>query len=376
MIKIPIYKPCIGDAEKKLVNEALDDGWISSKGKFIEEFENKFAKYVNRKHAISAVNGTAALHMAIESLNLPKNSAIICPTLTYVASANSIRHAGLIPLFVDCNEFGLSEADQIKIGLEFANSNNINVSAIMPVHLYGNCCNINEIKEFGIPIIEDCAESAGSTIDGKVSGSHDTEFACFSFFGNKTITTGEGGMVVSNNDELAIKCKMFRNVGQNPTSQQRYQHLIAGHNYRLTNIASAIGIAQLDKIDKILSKKEYIAQLYRKHLKDIEKENILLSNPQNCVSNNWLITIILESNIMRESLMLYLEANGIETRPVFLPMHAIINLSTFYKIDDMKISEKLSSCGINLPSYPDLKDEQVEFICNKIKEFYEKYNKH
>lgn len=374
MYDIPLYKPSITDLEKKLVNEALDTGWISSKGKFVEEFENKFALFVNRKYALTASNGTVALHLALEALELTKGSAVICPSLTYVSTANAIRYAGLIPFFVDCKPTGVMELENIEKGFDYAQKHDIQVSAILPVHLYGNCSNIDEIiKEYHLPIVEDCAESVGSIIENKKSGSHNTEFACFSFFGNKTITTGEGGMVVCNNDALYERCKILRNVGQKPSMPQRYQHLKVGYNYRLTNIASAIGIAQLSRIDEILTKKRNISNWYRDNFKKLEIDDIFLPEPKNCVSNNWLITIIMQNNIEREGLILYLEANNIETRPAFLPIHAMVNLGASYKVSNMSNANAIGSCGINLPSYPELTEDQVYTVCEKIKEFIVKF---
>lgn len=375
MHKIPLYKPFIGKLEKDLVNQALDDGWISSKGKFVEEFENEFAKFVSRKHAISTANGTVALHLALEALELPKNSAVLCPSLTYVSTANAIRYAGLKPLFIDCHNTGVSEIDNIKKGLDFANENNIKVSAFIPVHLYGNCSDMAAIKnEINIPIIEDCAESVGSLIKQQLSGSHDTEFACFSFFGNKTMTTGEGGMIVCNDNILYEKCKILRNVGQKPIAPQRYQHIKIGYNYRLTNIACAIGIAQLSKINEILQLKYNIKNIYNKYLKEYGLDNLLLPTPDDCVGNNWLITIIMNSNVEREGLMLYLESKEIETRPAFLPMHAMVNLGEYYRVKNLSNSEKIGSCGINLPSYPELTEDEIKIICDNIRDFMRQYN--
>ena len=364
--KIPLYKPCIGDLEKKLVNEALDTGWVSSRGKFVEIFESKFAEYCNRKYALTVCNGTAALHLALEALELKKGTGVICPTLTYVSTANAIRYAGLIPIFVDCDETGVSEYEQIKKGLDVAKKNNLEVSCILPVHLYGVVPNILEIKKLSIPIIDDCAESLGSELNNKKSGSEDTEFSCFSFFGNKTITTGEGGMIVSNNEDLISKALILRSVGQMPSSTQRYLHVKLGYNYRLTNVACAIGIGQLSKIDDILNKKRKIANIYKNILIENGLCYYLLPEPNNLNSNYWLVTIKMKSNIMREGLIIYLESKGIETRPAFLPIHAMVNLGESYRVSCMKNSEEISSCSISLPSFSELTENEVNYICQNI----------
>lgn len=370
---IPLYKPYITAVEKKLANEALDSGWISSRGKFVDEFETKFAEYVGRKYAVSVCNGTCALHLALEALSLPKGSGVICPTLTYVSTANAIRYAGLVPIFVNCNENSLSEYEHFKRGFEIAKENGIKISAIMPVHLYGRTVDVERLKEFNVPIVEDCAESFGSIFNGKVSGSNDTELACFSFFGNKVISCGEGGMVVTNNNELYKKCLLLKGVGQSPNTPQRYLHLIVGYNYRMTNIQSAIGLGQLFNSDVILSKKRNIAKLYNKKLKEFGLDDILLPSPDGCVGNEWLITIKVKSNSMREGLMLYLNSNGIENRPAFLPMHTMVNLGSFYRTKDMQQAEDIGACGINLPSYPELQENEIDYVCSCIKTFIEKY---
>jgi len=374
MFRFPIYKPHVDGHMKKLVNEAIDSGWISSKGKFVDEFEKLFALSVKRKHAISMCNGTVALHAALEALQLPINSAVICPTLTYVASANAIRHARLIPLFIDCNENGISETAQFAEGIHYAYKNSVPVSAIMPIHLYGICSDVDQLMTLSdAKVVEDCAESFGSIYKNKPSGSGKSQFACFSFFGNKTITTGEGGMVVCDDDELNNKIRRLRNVGQNPVNPQRYQHIEVGYNYRMTNICAAIGVSQLETADYILARKREIARKYRECLAGLADKINFISDPVGCIGNNWLITIGVPTQAAREGLMLYLEANGVETRPAFLPMHVMINLGDFYRVSNMKNSEDISSRYLNLPSFPDLKDNEVEEICDLIIKFFNKY---
>lgn len=372
--KIPLYVPYLGKEEKKYVNEALDSGWISSKGKFIKKFEEEFAKKVNRNYAICVCNGTVALHLALESLELKKNTAVICPSLTYVSSINAIRFAGLIPIFIDCGETGVSNIEDYNKGIKIAEENNIEVSALMIVHLYGVQSNIDEIKKLKYPIIEDCAESFGSLLNNKISGSNDTEAACFSFFGNKTITTGEGGMVVCNDKNIYDKCYILRGVGQKPLSPQRYLHIDVGYNYRMTNLSAAIGCAQLEKADIILEKKRHIANTYKNYFKSLGLyKDLFLPEPENFIGNNWLITILTKTNIQREGLMLFLEHYHIETRPAFLPIHSMIHLGKSFRVKDMSNTERIGMLGVNLPSYPDLIDNDIVYICDKINEYLKNY---
>jgi len=371
--KIPLYVPLIEKEEIAAVTDAVTSGWVSSRGKYVSQFEDEFAKYVGRKYALSACNGTVALHLALEAMQLPKGTAVLCPTLTYVATANAIRYAGLIPLFVDCDESGLSNQAQFDKGLEYAFEHDIKVSAVMPVHLYGyqaKYCFDNDITK--IPVVEDCAESFGTTVDGnRRSGTHG-DISCFSFFGNKTITTGEGGMVLTDNEKLYNQMYMLRGVGQKPNSPQRYHHLIVGYNYRMTNLAAALGVAQLKKANNIIEKKKTIQSAYKSRLESIWDE-IKLDHPQNCNPNFWMVTIGMKNFAMREGLMLCLESKGIETRPAFLPIHSMVHLGKSYRVDDVSTAEDISARYLNLPSWPGLNVNDIDYICNCILDFYKKY---
>jgi len=370
---IPLYKPCLGKLEREYLLDAFDSGWISSKGRYVGLFEEKFANMVGRKYALSVCNGTCALHLALEALQLKKGSVVLCPSLTYVASANAIRFAGLMPLFVDCDENGLSNTSHFQIGLDWSKANGHEVSAIMPVHLYGNMSDVNKFATFKheYKVVEDAAESFGSTLMGKPCGSYDTEFSCFSFFGNKTITTGEGGMVVCDDSELYQRARLLRGVGQDPTATQRYNHLVVGYNYRMTNLEAAIGLAQLFNSADILSKKKEIASRYREKL---DGRVHFLSGVECLRGNNWLVTIGVPNNNMREGLMLFLSANGIETRPAFLPMHTMVSLGGL-RVDDLSNSEKIGSNYLNLPSFPELTLPEVDFICEKVLTFVNQFKR-
>lgn len=379
MNKIPLYIPSLTAIERENLIKAFDSGWISSRGSFVSEFEENFAKFVNRKHAIAVSNGTVALHAAIEAIKLKyniqanSNNAILCPSLTYVATANTIRQAGLIPLFVDVNENGVMDIDDVEEGLNCANKNNLNVVGIAPVHLYGNMSSVISddcMEKFRLPIIEDCAEAFGSKFFGRVCGNSSTDVCCFSFFGNKTITTGEGGMIVCNDDKLYDKLFMLKSVGQKPNIPQRYNHLIVGYNYRMTNLCASIGVSQLSRADEIVNKKRKIADWYKKYL----KTDIMLKESHATESSYWMITILLENSIVRDGLALYLDSVGVETRPAFLPMHAMINLKPYVKVDNLKNSERIGSCGLNLPSWPDLQEHQIEFICENINNYINLYS--
>jgi len=373
MKRIPIYSPSLTDLERNYLLQAFDSGWISSRGEFVSRFQDEFVKKVNRKHGLSVVNGTVGLHVAIEACKLKYNikpndkNCVLCPSLTYVATANAIRHAGLIPFFIDVNKYGVIDDQCVETGIKQSKLKNLNPIGIVPVHLYGNMCSLSSYNNMFI--VEDCAESFGSFLNNKVCGDSDSDFCCYSFFGNKTITTGEGGMVVCDDDELFNNAFMFRNTGQQEKSLsvQSYTHFVVGYNYRMTNLCAAIGLAQLERSQDILNKKHKIMSWYKEKLGDL-----LLPESPNTKSSYWMVTILVRNGSVRDGLSLYLDGNNIETRPTFFPMHLMPNLLPYDKVDDLKTSEHISNCGINLPSFPDLTKEEVDFVCDKILEFLKK----
>ena len=258
-IKYPVYKPSLNGNEKKYVMECLDSTWISSKGKFISEFENKFAEYLGVKYAASVSNGTVALHVALLALGIGPEDEVIVPTFTYIASVNAITYTGAKPVFVDSNP------SHWQMNVEDVNKKLSNrTKAILAVHLYGHPCDIEELRKISddkkLFLIEDTAEALGSKYDNKLLGTFG-DISTFSFFGNKTITTGEGGMVVTNNPELHKKAVHIK--GQGLADHREYWHDIIGYNYRMTNICAAIGLAQLEKINEVIKKKREIAKWYK-----------------------------------------------------------------------------------------------------------------
>ena len=281
--KYPVYQPSLNGNEKKYVNECLDSTWISSKGKFINKFENEFAKYINTKFAIAVPNGTIALHLALLTLGIGKNDEVIVPTLTYVASANAVKYTGAKPVFAD----SFSDTWQIN-PKDIRKKITKKTKAIMPVHLYGFPCEMDEIKniakEFNLLIVEDCAEAFGTKYKNKHVGNFG-DISAFSFFGNKTITTGEGGMVVMNNKrlfDLAVHIK-----GQGLAKNREYWHDIIGYNYRMTNICAAIGLAQLERADKIIILKDKslngMISFYLIYLFQLTKKEKILSILIGCI---------------------------------------------------------------------------------------------
>lgn len=361
MYKIPVYQPSLNGNEKKYVNECLDSTWISSKGKFVNEFEIKFASYIDVNYATTVSNGTVAIHLALLSLGIGPGDEVIVPTLTYIASVNSIVNAGATPVFIDSLEssWQLDPADVLK-------KITPKTKAVLAVHLYGHPCDMNALvevcKNHNLYLIEDCAEAIGTKFENKHVGTFG-DISTFSFFGNKTITTGEGGMVVTNDETLFERAKHFK--GQGLAKYREYWHDVIGYNYRMTNICAAIGLAQLEQIDKILKEKERIANCYRENLKDT---SIIFHNPiDNKICHSyWMCSILAQNANQRDLIRDFLKINEIETRPLFYPVHTMPMYATNYQ--SHPIAEKLGWRGINLPSYPELQNEQVKFICDKIKD--------
>ncbi len=357
--KIPIYQPLLAGNELKYLNECIKSNFISSKGKFLSPFEKKFAEYIGVKHATSCCNGSCALHLAISSLDIGYGDEVILPTLTFIASANSVVNNGAVPVLVDVTPDWQINPDEVRKKITKK------TKAILAVHLYGYPCNLDELmkisKEYNIPLIEDCAESFGSYYKGKHVGSFG-KVSIFSFYGNKTITTGEGGMIVTNNFRLFKKINNLKTHGT--TRGDKFFFVSTGFNFKMTNLSAALGLAQLENVEKIILRKRKIEVIYRKYLEKF---------PITFHSNNkdnfyWLVTVLVENESIRNRLRKFLEANDIETRPFFYPLH----LLPMFRKRNLKcpIAENIALRGISLPSYPSLKNKEIEFICNKIGEFY------
>ncbi|MEM4522680.1 MAG: DegT/DnrJ/EryC1/StrS aminotransferase family protein, partial [Nitrososphaeria archaeon] len=261
MIKLynyPVAEPEIGDEELKNVIEAVKSGWVSSKGRFIDEFESSFAKYVGVKYGIATSNGTAALHLALAGLNIGSDDEVIVPDLTFAATINAVLYTRAKPVIVDINpEYWCIDPTKLEKAITSK------TKAIILVHLYGHPCDMEPIMEIAeqhnLYVIEDVAEAHGAEYKGRKVGSFG-HISCFSFYGNKVITTGEGGMCLTNDREIAERIKILRDHGMSP--EKRYWHDVIGFNYRMTNLQAALGLAQLGKIERFIEKKREIAKKY------------------------------------------------------------------------------------------------------------------
>jgi perosamine synthetase len=359
---IPVYQPYLTGREKEYVNRCLDSTWISSRGEYIGLFENSFAEYIGAAQATSVCNGTVAIHLALAALGIGPGDEVIVPTLTYIASINPILQLGATVVFADSLP-GTWQIDPQDVRRRITPR----TRAVMAVHLYGQACDMPALvaicQEHDLRLIEDCAEAFGSSHGGQHVGTFG-DIATFSFFGNKSITTGEGGMVVARDSTLAGRARHLKTQGVSPTRE--YWHDELAYNYRMTNICAAIGLAQLEAADRILALKRQVAEGYREHLAGLPLQ--LHREVPGTVHSFWMCSILVDDPAQRQGLRDHLKARQIETRPLFYPAHQLPHCRTE---ESFPVAEDLSARGLNLPSYPALSQEQVRQVCASIREFFE-----
>lgn len=360
----PVARPDLTGKEKYYLNEAFASSWISSKGEYIDKFEIAFAKFIGCHYALSTSNGTTALHLALVALGIGKDQEVLVPDLTFIACPNSVFYTGARPVLID------TDKKNWNINLEDLEKKiSKKTTAIMAVHLYGIPCDMESImilsQKYKLKVIEDAAEAHGSEVKiGKIwkkTGSIG-HVGCFSFFGNKIITTGEGGMVTTNDQALFERMKILRDHGQDP--DRRYCHPVIGFNYRMTNLAAAIGLGQLERIQKLINAKKEIARHYLSCLKGIPG----ITFPEfagNVKPVNWLFSVIIDKpfKLNRNQLMEKLQKNGIETRPFFVPVH---RQPPYYNRQTFPNADYFADHGINLPSGYFLEKNDIKYICQSI----------
>ena len=361
---IPIAEPLLGEEELNNVIEAVRSGWISSKGKFIPQFEREFAQYCGVKYGVATSNGTTALHLALVALGIGRRNEVIIPTLTFIATANAVKYTGARPVFVDSQpDYWCLNPEKIEKAIT------AKTKAIIPVHLYGHPCDMDTImdiaKKHNLYVIEDAAEAHGAEYKGGKVGSFG-DIACFSFFGNKLITTGEGGMCLTNDEQLAERMRVLRDHGMNP--DKKYWHDVVGFNYRMTNMQAAVGVAQLARLDEFVEKKRAIADWYSEGLKELREREVIELHPRmpwaRCVY--WMYSILIKDDFgkSRDELMRELGKKGIETRPLFYPIHVMPPYRTG---DSFTAAEELSKRGVSLPSSVKLTRQHVKEVVREVK---------
>lgn len=359
--KIPLAYPLLNGNEKKYVLDCLHTSWISSVGKYVDQFEKSFQDFCGTKYAISCANGTVALHLALLACGIGKGDEVIVPTLTYIASANAVSYCGALPVFVD-SEKDTWNMDPAKIEEKI----NERTKAIIAVHLYGHPVNMEPIlkiaEKYGLIVIEDAAEAHGAEYKGKKVGSIG-HIGCFSFFGNKIITTGEGGMITTNDDALNEKIRLLKNQGMD--QNRKYWFPVIGYNYRLTNLQAAIGLGQMENIQEHLKKRRDISSLYDRYLKHLANCIELPKEEKWSRHSFWMYSILLkdQAKVDRDQLISLLAQDGIETRPVFYPMHT---LPPYQEKDSYPVAEHIAKRGLNLPTHGLLTEDEIRYIAERL----------
>lgn len=363
---IPVAEPNLMGNEEKYVLDCLKSTWISSKGEYIDRFERSMARYLGVEHTIATSSGTTALHLILLALGIGPGDQVIVPTLTYVACANTITYVGAEPIFVDATEYDWNMDTGLIDDLITDRT-----KAIMAVHLYGALADIGTLKDIcakhGLYLIEDAAEAIGAEYMNLKAGSLG-DLAAFSFFGNKTITTGEGGLIATNNTSMADQIRSLRNQGQ--SSASRYWHDVVGYNYRMTNMQAAIGLAQVENIHFLTDQKRRIASYYQKYLQHSDIKHPVQRHDTK--HGYWMYSILLEGRLShaRDQIMKKLIEKGIETRPFFYPMHLLPMFSTNHP-NTFPISENISKRGLNMPSSTTLGERDIAYICQVLIETLE-----
>jgi perosamine synthetase len=364
---IMVNEPLLDGNEKKYLNECIDTNWISSEGPFVQKFESQMAHYVGRKHATACTSGTAALDIAVSALNLQKNDEVIMPSFTIISCAQALTKLGIRPVLVD------SEYNTFNMKVEDVESKiTPKTKAIMIIHIFGLTVDVDPIinlaKKYNLKVIEDAAQAIGQTYKGNQCGSFG-DISIFSFYPNKHITTGEGGMVLCNDDLLDKRSKSLRNLC---FGDQRFVHDEIGFNYRMTNMQAALGTAQLERIEKIVEKKRWIGETYNNLLQDLNTINLPIKSTNYCENIYWVYAVTLKDGNSKTAnqIMSELGEYKIGTRPFFYPMHqqpVFNNIGLFLK-DNLPNSEKLYEKGFYIPSGLALTQDQVVEVSEALHE--------
>ena len=366
--EVGLHEPELSGNELNYLTKCVETNWVSYLGGYVDQFEQELARVTGRQHAFAAVNGTAALHAALVALDVVPGDEVILPSITFVASANSVAQAGAIPHLVDVEDrtLGLDIArlrDHLKKiaatkdGVTTNRETGRRIAGIVPVHVFGQPIDHDALdavaKEFSLPVLADATESLGSTWHGKPAGSYGL-LSVLSFNGNKIVTTGGGGAIVSDDDRLAAKVKHLASTAKLPHKWE-FNHDRTAFNYRLPNLNAAVGVAQLEKLDQFLAEKRRLAANYRKSLSGIAGVQVM-SDPPGTESNYWLVAIKLDRALAprRDELLGALHAAGLKCRPLWTPMHMLPMFASSPRMDDLSVAEDMFTRIINLPSSPRL----------------------
>ncbi|KEI06376.1 perosamine synthetase [Clostridium botulinum] len=362
---IPLCIPDIRGNEWKYVKECIDTNWVSSVGSYVNLFEEKFAEYLSAHSAVVTVNGTAAIELALLTLGIGSGDEVIVPSMTFISPVNTVKYVGATPVFCDvCRDTFVMDASKIE---ELITPK---TKAIIPVHIYGHPVDMDKVmelaKKYNLYVIEDATEALGSKYKGKNVGTIG-DIGAFSFNGNKLITTGAGGMFVTNNEEYSKRAKFLSTQTKVVLENKAFYHPEVGYNFRMPNLLAAFGVAQLENIDEYLKIKRENANYYNELLKDVKGITLPVEKEwaKNCY---WLYSILVEDDfkITRDELIKILSENGIESRPFFMPVHDMPPYIPCLH-GSMDVTNEISAKGINIPSSVSLTKENIEFICSVIK---------
>ena len=357
---IPVAEPLLAGNELKYVTDCVQSGWVSSLGKYVRDFEEQFAAFCGTRYGVATFNGTVALHLLMATLNIGPGDEVITPSLTYVATANAVRYTGATPVFVDSDPHTWNiDPNQV------AKAITPRTRAIIAVHLYGHPADMDALRTIAdahnLWLLEDAAEAHGARYKGRrVGGLGDA--AVFSFYGNKIITTGEGGIIVTNNKAWADRAFFLENQGR--YADNPYWHPEVGFNYRMTNIQAAIGLAQLEQIETMIAIRQRNAAHYNRRL--VDAPGLTLPPAMEWAENvYWMYSVVIEDEfgLDRDEVRTRLRAAGIDTRPFFYPLHT---LPMYQTGQSLPVAEELGRRGINLPSAATLTPEQIDYVCDTL----------
>ncbi len=358
--KIPISYPDLTGNEEHYVQDAIRSSWISSSGHFVERFEREFAKLCGSASALGTCNGTAALHLALMALGCGSGDEVIVPSLTYIATANAVRYTGAEPVFVDVHP-GTWCMDPARL----SEAVTPRTAGIIPVHLYGHPAEMDEVMhvahKHALWVVEDAAEAHGARYKGRPVGSFG-DLSIFSFYGNKILTCGEGGVVVDRNGLLDAQLRLLRGQGMDP--HRRYYHPVVGYNYRLTNVACAILCAQLERLDEMLRRRRDICAEYRDLL---EGECVFQQHQPWVHVAPWMMCVVFESEERKDRVVEALTLDGIESRPFFVPLHTLPPYVEEPPVE-LPVTERLARNGLCLPTHTGLSSEDIQRVVRSVRD--------
>jgi perosamine synthetase len=355
---IPISKPCLGGREVEFVDDAMRSGWISSSGSYISKFEELCASYIDVKHGVATTNGTASLQLALAALEIGRGDEVIVPNFTFAATINSVLHSGATPVLAEVDV--ASWTIDIEIVRRLITKR---TKAIIPVHVYGQPCDMASMLEIAskhnLFIVEDFAEAFGAEFNKEKVGSIG-HIGCTSFFANKIITTGEGGMCFTDDVELEKRMRILRDHGM--ATDRKYWHVSAGYNYRMTNLQAALGCGQIEQVREKLNVRKKIEELYKEYFSDsrhITFQNNIINRGKIC----WIVTVLVdqELSISPEWLVQRLAKHNIEARPLFFPLNSMPPYQKLLKVGS-NISEELNRRGVSLPTFEEITEEEIERV--------------